>query len=208
MGREVTVTGAALTGAETGVATGRVTGFPARRGSMEDAQVRAVTGIGFSQDPAGNPLEFFYAPMVTNKFKSPHDMKFLTGDMGLGHINLFVRNFDECARFYKSVLGFKLTDALDVDRAPGGRRLPRGEADCVARLVDAGAPPVDPPVAERLVDRLRPGDGRPAGRNLVEADEHLCFGRVMAVKPIAPFLWGAEVEGGTLHEKTRRREDE
>ena len=92
----------------------KAAGFPARRGSSQDAQARAVTGIGFSQDPAGNSLEFFFAPMVTNKFKSPHDMKFLTGDMGLGHINLFVQNFDECARFYKSVLGFKLTDYYHV----------------------------------------------------------------------------------------------
>lgn len=92
----------------------KAAGFPARRGGVAEAQARAVTGIGFSQDPAGNALEFFYAPMVGNGFRSPHDMKFLTGDMGLGHVNLFVQNFEECARFYVDVLGFRLTDYYSV----------------------------------------------------------------------------------------------
>src|SRR5262249_12035043 len=57
--------------------------------------------------------------------------------------------------------------ALDVHVAPDALRLARREPDAIARRVDAVADAVDPAEAQRLVDRLRPGDAGPARAPLV-----------------------------------------
>lgn len=89
-------------------------GHEARAGTASEAASRAVTGIGFTRDPAGNAIELFYGPLVEDGFISPLGMRFLTGDMGLGHLNLFVADFDACEAFYTEVLGFRLSDYYDV----------------------------------------------------------------------------------------------
>lgn len=88
----------------------RAAGYEAVEGTAEQARARAVAGIGYTRDPAGNPIELFYGPLVDGPFVSPRGMRFVTGDMGLGHVNLFVEDFDACERFYVDVLGFRLTD--------------------------------------------------------------------------------------------------
>lgn len=92
----------------------RAAGFEAVAGTAEQAQARAVTGIGYTRDPAGNAIELFYGPLLDGKFVSPQGMEFLTGDMGIGHINLFVADFDACEHFYTNILGFRLTDYYHV----------------------------------------------------------------------------------------------
>lgn len=87
-------------------------GHPAELGSEPQARARGVTGIAYARDPAGNAIEFFYGPTLDRKFKSQWGMKFDTGDMGLGHINLIVDKLAECRDFYVRVLGFKLTDYI------------------------------------------------------------------------------------------------
>src|SRR4051812_23875606 len=67
----------------------------------------------------------------------------------------------------------ELPHALDVDRAPVRARLARREADRVRLVAQAAAHAVDPAEAQRLVDRLRPGDAPPRAALLVEADEQL-----------------------------------
>lgn len=89
-------------------------GHEARAGTATEATARAVSGIGFTRDPAGNMIELFYGPLVDDAFASPLGMTFLTGDMGLGHLNLFVADFDACEAFYTDVLGFRLSDYYDV----------------------------------------------------------------------------------------------
>src|SRR6185503_1376970 len=80
------------------------------------------------------------------------------------------------------------SDPADVDRAPVARRLPRREPVHVALVVDALANAVDPSEAQRLVDRLRPGDARPARTLLVQAHPQLGRGRVVLVEPGAELL--------------------
>jgi len=89
-------------------------GHEARLGTVSEAAARAVTGIGYTRDPAGNAIELFYGPLIIDGFASAFGMSFLTGDMGLGHINLFVADFDACERFYLDMLGFRLTDYYHV----------------------------------------------------------------------------------------------
>lgn len=89
-------------------------GHEARRGTAAEAEARAVSAIGFTRDPAGNVIELFYGPLVEDGFVSPLGMHFLTGDMGLGHLNLFVADFEACEAFYTDLLGFRLTDYYHV----------------------------------------------------------------------------------------------
>lgn len=58
-------------------------------------------------------------------------------------------------------------------RSADAARAPRREADRVARRPEAAAHAVDPTEAERLIDRLRPGEARLAGADLVQADQQL-----------------------------------
>lgn len=89
-------------------------GYPARTGTAAEASARSVTGIGFTTDPGGNPIEIFYGPLVTNKYRNAHGMAFLTGALGMGHINLFVSDYAKSSAFYQDVLGFRLTDYYDL----------------------------------------------------------------------------------------------
>ncbi len=87
-------------------------GIIARLGTKEEARARSVTGIAYSQDPSGNPLEFFYGACDDFKFQSPQGMTFKTGAMGLGHLNLLVSDLQANQDFYTRVLGFKLSDYI------------------------------------------------------------------------------------------------
>ena len=89
-------------------------GFPARRGDAAECAARAVSGIGFTQDPGGHAIELFYGPLVTNGYRNSRGMEFLTGALGLGHINLFAADYARSADFYTRTLGFRLTDSYHV----------------------------------------------------------------------------------------------
>ena len=87
-------------------------GFEARLGVQEEARQRSVTGIAFTKDPNGNSVELFYGPCKDFKFHSKVGAKFKTGDLGLGHLNLFVSELAAANAFYQQTLGFKLSDYI------------------------------------------------------------------------------------------------
>jgi len=88
-------------------------GVDARMGSQEQALNRSVSGIGYTEDPSGNPIELYYGPIFDRNFQSPLGIEFVAGALGLGHINLLVRDFQESNDFYTQLLGFRLTDYID-----------------------------------------------------------------------------------------------
>lgn len=93
-------------------------GHMARMGTPEEASRRSVTGLLHSQDPAGNPLEFFYGPTMDFNFVSPQPgTQFVAGGYGLGHLNLFVKDLSACFAFYTRVLGLQLTDYIRFGEA-------------------------------------------------------------------------------------------
>jgi 3,4-dihydroxy-9,10-secoandrosta-1,3,5(10)-triene-9,17-dione 4,5-dioxygenase len=98
---------------EQAVAELRDAGHSAEMGARAKALGRSVTGIAYTRDPAGNDIELFYGPTLDRKFQSPLGMRFDTGDMGLGHVNLLVDRLKDCKDFYIRVLGFRLTDYIE-----------------------------------------------------------------------------------------------
>lgn len=88
-------------------------GIEVRVGTEAEAYARAVSGIAYLQDPAGNDLELFYGPIKDYNFFSPHHgQEFVAGHLGLGHLNIFVEELEANYNFYTRVLGFKLTDYI------------------------------------------------------------------------------------------------
>ncbi|HMP09514.1 VOC family protein, partial [Hydrogenophaga sp.] len=63
------------------------------------------------EDPAGNQLELFYGQMCPKTpFVSPQGVQFVSGELGLGHVVFKVFPYQETLRFYRELLGFRLTD--------------------------------------------------------------------------------------------------
>ena len=84
-----------------------------RVGTETEARARAVSGIVYLHDPAGNALELFYGPTTDYSFNSPcPGQQFIAGHLGVGHFNLFVDKQPQCFDFYTRVLGFKLSDYI------------------------------------------------------------------------------------------------
>jgi 2,3-dihydroxybiphenyl 1,2-dioxygenase len=81
-------------------------------GSRELADRRHVSDLIAFQDPHGNRLEFFWAPMIaTDPFKPGRPISgFKTGALGMGHAVLNVVDATTLLPFYRDLLGFQVTD--------------------------------------------------------------------------------------------------
>jgi 3,4-dihydroxy-9,10-secoandrosta-1,3,5(10)-triene-9,17-dione 4,5-dioxygenase len=77
------------------------------------AAVRWVESLLRCADPDGHNLEFFYGSQIPkDPFVSPRGVRFVTGDLGLGHIFHFVTDIEAAKRFYLDLLGFRLSDTI------------------------------------------------------------------------------------------------
>jgi 3,4-dihydroxy-9,10-secoandrosta-1,3,5(10)-triene-9,17-dione 4,5-dioxygenase len=76
-------------------------------GTAEEAAERRVNGFVHFDDPAGNPVELFYGPILDHvPVALPTVSSFTTGDMGMGHIIVTGEDGDALFEFYTGVLGF------------------------------------------------------------------------------------------------------
>jgi 2,3-dihydroxybiphenyl 1,2-dioxygenase len=74
---------------------------------------RRVRRLVTFRDNDGNAVEAFVgAESVKAPFVSPRGVRFVCGDLGLGHAFLFSRSGSASAEFYQSALGFKLSDTI------------------------------------------------------------------------------------------------
>jgi 3,4-dihydroxy-9,10-secoandrosta-1,3,5(10)-triene-9,17-dione 4,5-dioxygenase len=87
---------------------------------------RGVQDIALVKDPSGNTHELFWGHRSGfEHFISPVGIpKFVTGDMGLGHVVLPAPNFQETLSFMKDVLGFGVSDLFNFQPAPDMDPLP------------------------------------------------------------------------------------
>ncbi len=81
---------------------------------------RGVQAVASLADPAGNRHELSWGHISGCKpFVSPQGVpRFVTDGMGLGHTVLPAPNFDECAAFYRDVLGFRNSDIFNFRPDP------------------------------------------------------------------------------------------
>jgi 3,4-dihydroxy-9,10-secoandrosta-1,3,5(10)-triene-9,17-dione 4,5-dioxygenase len=77
------------------------------------AAARRVRRLVTFHDIEGNKIEAFAGAESTKApFVSPRGVRFVCGDLGLGHAFMFSRDGAASAEFYQSVLGFKLSDTI------------------------------------------------------------------------------------------------
>jgi 3,4-dihydroxy-9,10-secoandrosta-1,3,5(10)-triene-9,17-dione 4,5-dioxygenase len=108
-GWEVTDEGA-LAGVEQDLAAA---GVPVKAGTSTECSERRVAQLLRAEDPSGNSLEIFCgAALDSRPFVSAQCVRFVTGDMGLGHAVLPVTEDEAAVRFYRDVLGFRLRDSM------------------------------------------------------------------------------------------------
>jgi 3,4-dihydroxy-9,10-secoandrosta-1,3,5(10)-triene-9,17-dione 4,5-dioxygenase len=88
-------------------------GVPAKAGTGEECAQRRVASLLHVQDPAGNALEIFAGAALANRpFVSGYGVRFVTGNLGLGHVVLPVTGDGAALEFYTGVLGFRLRDSM------------------------------------------------------------------------------------------------
>jgi 2,3-dihydroxybiphenyl 1,2-dioxygenase len=90
-------------------------GTGVRRGTPEECRDRRVAGLVVFDDPAGNHNELFYGQQADFR---PLELTrplsgYLTGEMGMGHVVLGVKNYAETFKFYVQTMGFRVSDTFD-----------------------------------------------------------------------------------------------
>ncbi len=83
---------------------------------------RGVLDLFTCVDPDGLTLEIYYGASERTEapFRSPAGVSgFVTGDQGFGHIVLATRDIAAARRFYLELLGFRLSDIIRMQPAPG-----------------------------------------------------------------------------------------
>lgn len=82
-------------------------GIKVTAGSAAECNERRVTGFARFDDPAGNPIELFYGPILDHvRIHTPLVSGFVTGDMGMGHVIVTAEDVPTTFDFYSRVLGF------------------------------------------------------------------------------------------------------
>ena len=82
---------------------------------------RGVLGLVSCLDPDGLKVEVYYGPTVRTEtpFVSPAAVGgFVTGEQGLGHVVLSTRDITASRRFYRDLLGFRLSDIIRMQPSP------------------------------------------------------------------------------------------
>ncbi|MCW4355696.1 VOC family protein [Hoyosella sp. YIM 151337] len=96
-------------------------GHAVKPGSAEEAASRRVERLIHVDDPNGNHLEIYCGPALNHSpVVTPHAERFVTGNLGLGHIVLSAADIDASFTFYTDVLGFRHRDSLRFPAAAIG----------------------------------------------------------------------------------------
>jgi 3,4-dihydroxy-9,10-secoandrosta-1,3,5(10)-triene-9,17-dione 4,5-dioxygenase len=89
-------------------------GVAVKAGTPDEIATRRVAELLRFDDPAGNAIEVFCGAALEHRpAASPYGNRFMTDDMGMGHVVLPVPGAADAAlSFYTEVLGFRLRDSM------------------------------------------------------------------------------------------------
>jgi 2,3-dihydroxybiphenyl 1,2-dioxygenase len=87
-------------------------GIKVTPGTNEEIEARHALGMVRFTDPGGMPLEIYYGAARANSpyYPSRASAGFKTENMGLGHGVLHYPDIKEAVKFYRDVLGFRISD--------------------------------------------------------------------------------------------------
>ncbi|MDQ1658159.1 MAG: 3,4-dihydroxy-9,10-secoandrosta,3,5(10)-triene-9,17-dione 4,5-dioxygenase [Cryptosporangiaceae bacterium] len=101
-------------------------GVAIKQGDAAELADRRVMDMIRVDDPSGNPVELFWGAALDNRPAiSPYGNRFVTGEMGLGHVVLPATDDAAGLHFYTELLGFQLRDSMRF--APETLGLPPGD---------------------------------------------------------------------------------
>lgn len=105
-----------IEGAEEIVSRLEAYGIKAKRASKEEAAERKVLGYYWFIDPAGIRHELIWGHLRSRTpFRPGRAISgFRTDEQGLGHVVLAVPDLEHSDQFYRDVMGFKLSDTVDM----------------------------------------------------------------------------------------------
>jgi 2,3-dihydroxybiphenyl 1,2-dioxygenase len=92
-------------------------------GKPETAEARGAERVFHCEDPSGVPIELCLgAARAAAPFRSPRvPSGFVTGAEGLGHLVVAARDGAATERFYRELLGMRLSDRIEMELSPGFR---------------------------------------------------------------------------------------
>jgi 3,4-dihydroxy-9,10-secoandrosta-1,3,5(10)-triene-9,17-dione 4,5-dioxygenase len=97
-------------------------GIPTCAGSPDELASRRVARLLRFEDPSGHALEVFYAAALDSRPAfSPYGCRFVTGELGMGHVVIPAAEDDAAMTFYAGVLGFRLRDTMAMPPELFGR---------------------------------------------------------------------------------------
>jgi len=88
-------------------------GVAAKAGAGAELAARRVAGLLSFDDPSGHTLEVFWGAALDNRPAfSPYGIRFVTGDMGMGHVVIPAADDEAAMAFWTGLLGFRLRDSM------------------------------------------------------------------------------------------------
>ena len=109
-------------------------GVPAKAGTPAELALRRVAGLLRFEDPSGHTMEIFWgASLDSRPAFSPYGNRFVTGDMGMGHVLIPAADDEAAMAFYTGVLGFRLRDSMGLPPELFGR--PAGGPPAMMRFL-------------------------------------------------------------------------
>lgn len=100
----------------------RGAGLAVEEAGAPQAAERAVARLFLTRDPDGNGVELYFGPVVSSQpfHSTVLRSRFVTGAQGLGHYFLIAKQDRQTTLdFYVGLLGFKLSDYIRQELAPG-----------------------------------------------------------------------------------------
>lgn len=92
-------------------------------GTRQETDARRVVELLKFKDPSGIPTELYYGPLISSRdpFRPPRAISgFVAGEMGLGHIVVRVSDAEKSLRFYRDILGMRVSDFIELRMRRGG----------------------------------------------------------------------------------------
>ncbi|MEV7524519.1 VOC family protein [Streptomyces sp. NPDC091371] len=90
-------------------------GYAVKPGDAATLADRRVQGLVHCEDPSGNPLEIYWGQAQDHTpLAAPYGNRFVTGELGLGHVVLPAPDTEATLDFYENLLGFQLRDSMKL----------------------------------------------------------------------------------------------
>ncbi|MFD4985234.1 VOC family protein [Streptomyces sp. NPDC058374] len=97
-------------------------GVPAKSLSQAECDLRRVETAFAFEAPGGTPVEIFHGPALDHSpLATPYGNRFVTGELGAGHVVVPVGDLDGAFRFYSETLGFLPRGAFRMPTPPEAR---------------------------------------------------------------------------------------